>query len=246
MAMLREWLLRLRGALRRNRRITISSASCASTSSNAEEELRGQGHPPAEAARLARARLGGLPQAMEALRDPARPAVARRPADRRAHRRARPRATSRVHGDGGAGARVRHRRKRDGVHDRERGDPRAPVDEPDRIVRLGMLDASQRPARVSPRELEAWRSASTLAGIAAFRETMATVSEGGRAPEPVAGAYVSAATFDLLGERPTLGRTFLPEGRSPRRTGGGAARRCRVAQPLRRRSMDSRPPDHRR
>ena len=35
----------------------------------AEEELRGQGHSPAEAARLARVRLGGHPQTMEALRD---------------------------------------------------------------------------------------------------------------------------------------------------------------------------------
>ena len=35
----------------------------------AEEELRGKGHSPAEAARMARARLGGVPQTMEALRD---------------------------------------------------------------------------------------------------------------------------------------------------------------------------------
>ena len=90
-----------------------------------------------------------------------------------------------------------------------------PVDEPDRIVRVGVLDASQRPARVSPRELEAWRSASTLAGIAAFRETMATVSDRGRSPEPVAAAYVSADTFGLLGEPPVLGRELLPEDDRP-------------------------------
>ena len=90
-----------------------------------------------------------------------------------------------------------------------------PVDEPDRIVQVGVLDASQRPVRVSPRELEAWRSASTLAGIAAFSPTMATVSERGRSPEPVAAAYVSADTFGLLGERPVLGREFLPEDDRP-------------------------------
>ena len=90
-----------------------------------------------------------------------------------------------------------------------------PVDEPDRIVRVGVLDASQRPVRVSPREFEVWRSASTVAGIAAFRPTMATVSERGRSPEPVAAAYVSADTFGLLGERPVLGREFLPEDDRP-------------------------------
>ena len=78
-----------------------------------------------------------------------------------------------------------------------------------------MLDASRRPARVSPRELEGWRSASTLAGVAAFSETMATVGERGRSPEPVAAAYVSADTFGLLGERPVLGREFLPEDGRP-------------------------------
>ncbi len=90
-----------------------------------------------------------------------------------------------------------------------------PVDEPDRIVQVGVLDASQRPVRVSPRELEVWRSASTLAGIAAFSPTMASVSERGRSPEPVAAAYVSADTFGLLGERPVLGREFLPEDDRP-------------------------------
>ena len=92
---------------------------------------------------------------------------------------------------------------------------RLPVDEPDRIVRVGVLDASQRPVRVSPREFEVWRSASTVAGIAAFSPTMATVSERGRSPEPVAAAYVSADTFGLLGERPVLGREFLAEDDRP-------------------------------
>ena len=121
-----------------------------------------------------------------------------------------------------------------------------PVDEPDRIVRVGVLDASQRPARVSPRELEAWRSASTLAGIAAFSETMATVSERGRSPEPVAAAYVSADTFGLLGERPVLGREFLPEAGRPGAPVVALLGRCSVAQSLQRRSIDSRPLDHRR
>ncbi len=215
MAMLREWLLRLWGALRRDPTDHDLERELRFHLEHAEEELRAKGHPPTEAARRARARLGGLPQAMEALRDQrglpwlddlrtdvrigAR-GLARRPGFT---------ATAVAALACGIAASVTAFTIVNAV---TRG---LPVDEPDRIVRLGVLDASQRPARVSPRELEAWRSASTLTGIAAFRETMATVSEGGRSPEPVAGAYVSAATFDLLGERPTLGRTFLPDDDRP-------------------------------
>jgi putative ABC transport system permease protein len=87
-----------------------------------------------------------------------------------------------------------------------------PVDEPDRIVRIGVVDASQRPLRVSPRELEEWRAASkTFAGLGAFSTAGATVSEQGRSPEPASAAYVSANTFGLLGDRPLLGREILAE-----------------------------------
>ena len=215
MAMLREYLLRLCGALRRNSTDEDIERELRFHLEQAEDELRAKGHSPAEAARVARAHLGGLPQAMEALRDQRGlpwlddlrtdvrigvRGLARRPGFT---------ATAVLTLACGIAASVTAFTIVNAV---TRG---LPVDEPKRIVRLGVLDASQRPARVSPRELEAWRSASTLAGIAAFRETMATVSEGGRSPEPVTGAYVSAATFDLLGERPTLGRTFLPEDDRP-------------------------------
>ena len=72
MTVLRECWRRLWGALRRNPtdhdlerelRFHLEQAE------EEEEELRGQGHSRAEAARMARARLGGVPQAMEALRD---------------------------------------------------------------------------------------------------------------------------------------------------------------------------------
>lgn len=87
-----------------------------------------------------------------------------------------------------------------------------PVDEPDRIVRIGIVDASQRPLRVSPRELEEWRAASkTFAALGAFSTAGATLSERGRSPEPAFVAYVSANTFELLGDRPLLGREILAE-----------------------------------
>ena len=69
MGVLREWLHRLQGALRRNATDRELEGELRFHLEMAEEELRGKGHSPAEAARLARAHLGGLPQAMEALRD---------------------------------------------------------------------------------------------------------------------------------------------------------------------------------
>ena len=69
MAMLREWLLRLWGALRRDPTDQDLERELRFHLEHAEEELRAKGHSPGEAARLARVRLGGVPQTMEALRD---------------------------------------------------------------------------------------------------------------------------------------------------------------------------------
>ena len=69
MTVLREYLRRLWGALRRSPTDPDLERELRFHLEQAEEELRGQGHSPAEAARLARVRLGGLPQSMEALRD---------------------------------------------------------------------------------------------------------------------------------------------------------------------------------
>ena len=69
MPVLRECLRRLWGALRRNPADRDLERELRFHLEQAEEELRAKGCSPAEAARLARVCLGGLPQAMEALRD---------------------------------------------------------------------------------------------------------------------------------------------------------------------------------
>ena len=69
MTVLRECWRRLWGALRRNRSDRDLERELRFHLEQAEEELRGIGHSPAEAERMARVRLGGLLQAMEALRD---------------------------------------------------------------------------------------------------------------------------------------------------------------------------------
>ena len=52
----------------------------------------------------------------------------------------------------------------------------------------------------------------TFAGLAAFSQSATTLGEDGRAAERASAAYVSANAFQLLGERPTLGRDFRPPG----------------------------------
>ena len=61
MAVLRECLRRVWGALRRNPADDELKSELRFHLEQAEEELRGRGHSPAEAARLARVRLGGFP-----------------------------------------------------------------------------------------------------------------------------------------------------------------------------------------
>lgn len=69
MPQLREWTRRVWGALSGRRTDHDLQRELAAHLAFAEDELRRQGHPPVEAARLARAAAGGRVQAVEALRD---------------------------------------------------------------------------------------------------------------------------------------------------------------------------------
>lgn len=86
-----------------------------------------------------------------------------------------------------------------------------PVDAPDRVVRIEARDAAGRPLRVSAREVDAWRRAAALSGIAAFRGAAMTVGDEGRAPASFSGAYLAAGAFRVLRETPVLGRDFSVE-----------------------------------
>jgi predicted permease len=68
-ASMREWANRVRGALTGRRSDQDLQRELAAHLALAEDELLSAGHPPAEAARLARAGAGGRLQALEALRD---------------------------------------------------------------------------------------------------------------------------------------------------------------------------------
>jgi putative ABC transport system permease protein len=92
-----------------------------------------------------------------------------------------------------------------------------PVDEPDRVLALNSRDlVRDRQMGVSYLDFKDWRAASkTFSLLAAYNFSVMNVSEEGRAPERFNGTFVSADAFRILGQRPVLGRDFLPEDDRP-------------------------------
>jgi predicted permease len=87
-----------------------------------------------------------------------------------------------------------------------------PFPNPDAVVALGTRDAQNRTMGVSYYDFLDWqRSARSFSDMSLMGQPPFNVSEEGRPPEQYAGAYVSATTFRLIGERAIVGRTFLPE-----------------------------------
>ena len=91
-----------------------------------------------------------------------------------------------------------------------------PIVAADRVVFIGARDARDRDTPNSIVELDALRTATHVLGnIAAYSNASFVVSDEGRAPDRVAGNYVSAATFRVLAERPALGRDFQASDEMP-------------------------------
>lgn len=98
-----------------------------------------------------------------------------------------------------------------------------PFDAPDKIVSLGTRDTRTRPVPgpqgyrgISYLEFQDWRDATrTFSGLAAYNDATMNVSDEGRTPERFRGTYISANGFRLTGQKPLLGRDFLPEDDRP-------------------------------
>jgi predicted permease len=89
-----------------------------------------------------------------------------------------------------------------------------PFDQPERIVAIGTRAGNARTltAGVSYVDFQDWRAATqTFDGLAAMRETTMNVGDERVAPERFIGSYVSANTFGVLRQQPSLGRDFAPE-----------------------------------
>ena len=93
-----------------------------------------------------------------------------------------------------------------------------PVDGPERIMSIHARDGvgRWRGFGVSYLDFMDFQAATTtFAGLGAFSQSTITLGEDGRAVERASAAYVSANAFQLLGERPILGRNFVPQDDQP-------------------------------
>ena len=214
MPVLRECLRRLWGALRRNPTDHDLERELRFHLEQAEKELRGKGHSPAEAARLARVRLGGLPQTMEALRDQRGlpwlddlrtdvrigvRGLARRPGFT---------ATAVLALSIGIGATAAVATVTNGMLFQP-----LPVPDPDELVVVAQLDehTAEFPHGLSyPEYLDYRERNEVFDGLAAHSPAEPLVSMGGRAAERVRVEYVSNNYFDVLQLAAARGRTFSP------------------------------------
>ena len=88
-----------------------------------------------------------------------------------------------------------------------------PIDEPDAVMALNSLDpVRNRNMGVSYLDFKDWREASkTFESLSAYTGTVANVSDEGKLPERYSGVFLSANSFQIMRQRPSLGRDFLPE-----------------------------------
>jgi putative ABC transport system permease protein len=91
-----------------------------------------------------------------------------------------------------------------------------PIDAPTRVLYLGSRDGAGRPGGLSYAEFSDLRETSTsFERLAAMTVTSMTIGDPNVAPDRVQGAYLSAASFALLGVSPVAGRDFAAADDAP-------------------------------
>jgi putative ABC transport system permease protein len=91
-----------------------------------------------------------------------------------------------------------------------------PFDEPDRIIALGTTDARGRQLGVSRLDFQDWRdSARSFSGLVLFLGAPMNISEETLAPEQVGGTYGASNMFQMIGQRPIMGRDFTAQDDRP-------------------------------
>jgi putative ABC transport system permease protein len=93
-----------------------------------------------------------------------------------------------------------------------------PIDGPERILSIHARDGAGRwrGFGVSYRDfLDFQANSKAFTGLAAFSQSAMALGDDGHAAERASAAYVSANTFQLLGDRPMLGRDFVPQDDRP-------------------------------
>ena len=220
MTVLREYWHRLWGAFRRNPADHDLERELRLHLEQAEEELRAKGHSAAEAARMARVRLGGVPQTMEALRDQrGLPWLDDLLIDLRIGLRGLGRqpgftATAVLTLSIGIGATAAVATVANPMFFQP-----LPVPDPDELVAITQLDehTSVFPHPLSyPEYLDYRERNDVFGGLAAHAAAEELLSIDGRAAERIQIEYVSDNYFDVLQLNAVRGRAFLPgEARRP-------------------------------
>jgi len=93
-----------------------------------------------------------------------------------------------------------------------------PIDRPERLLSVHARDGAGRwrGFGVSYLDFQDFQAATrTFSGLAAFSQSAMTLGDEGRAAERASAAYVSANAFQLLGDKPAIGRDFLADDDRP-------------------------------
>jgi len=93
-----------------------------------------------------------------------------------------------------------------------------PIDNPERIMSIHARDGAGRWRGLGVSYLDFRDSqvaTKTFSGLAAFSPSTITLGDDGRAAERASASYVSANAFQLLGNKPTIGRDFVPDDDQP-------------------------------
>jgi len=89
-------------------------------------------------------------------------------------------------------------------------------DDPDRIIAVGMTDPRARQMGVSRLDFNDWREQSrSFSGLAIVQGSPMNVADEGRPAEQFQGTYQSANLFEIIGQRPMIGRDFSAQNDTP-------------------------------
>ena len=84
-----------------------------------------------------------------------------------------------------------------------------PIESPERVLYISLRDGENQPGGLSWAEFDELRARTrTLSELGAYTSTVTALADDRQPPARVLGAYISAGTFELLGDRPVVGRTF--------------------------------------
>jgi predicted permease len=91
-----------------------------------------------------------------------------------------------------------------------------PFDDPDKIIAIGMTDTRGRQFGVSRLDFNDWRDqARSFSALAIMQGSPMNVSDEGKPAEQYQGTYQSSTLFQIIGQRPMLGRDFSPANDTP-------------------------------